>query len=200
MMDRDREGGMLDEARQVERAKGNPAEFSTLYETYADAVFRYCLFRLGTREQAEDATSQIFLKALAGLHSHCNGRSFRSWLFSIAHNVVTDIYRASRPIWPLSLVAELLDRRPGVEEEVLDRVERDELHRLLKRLPMGQRQVMELRLAGLTSAETAEILGRSLGSVKIAQVRAVQKLRELMGIAIEPEAIDPQELPNAAPR
>lgn len=199
MADRDREGGMLDEAGLVERAKRDPAEFTALYETYAQSIFRYCLFRLGTREQAEDATSQVFLKALAGLKSHRAGGSFRSWLFAIAHNIVTDIYRASRPAWPLSLVTDLLDRRPGVEEEVLDRVERDELYLLLRRLPKGQRQVMELRLAGVTSAETAEILGRSLGSVKIAQVRAVEKLRDLMGIAIEPTAIDPQEIPDATP-
>lgn len=199
MDDRDRRSGNLDEAEQVRRAQRDPAEFATLYETYAGAIFRYCLFRLGTRERAEDATSHIFLKALAGLQSHRTGSSFRSWLFSIAHNAVTDIYRASRPIWPLSLVTDLLDRRPGVEDEVLDRVERDELYLLLRRLPKGQRQVMELRLAGVTSVETAEILGRSLGSVKIAQVRAVQRLRELMGIAIEPDAHAPKEIPDATP-
>lgn len=194
---RGRGGQVLDETEQVALARRDPAGFAALYETYAQAIFRYCLFRLGTREQAEDATSQIFLKALAGLKSHREGSSFRSWLFAIAHNTVTDIYRSSRPIWPLSLVADLLDRRPGVEEEVLDHIERDELYLLLRRLPMGQRQVMELRLAGLSSAETAEILGRSLGSVKIAQVRSVQKLRSLMGISLEPSATEPQEIPDA---
>jgi RNA polymerase sigma-70 factor (ECF subfamily) len=200
MAERDREGDGRDEADLVERAQRDPAEFAALYEIYAQAIFRYCLFRLGTREQAEDATSQVFLKALSKLSSHRSGGTFRSWLFSIAHNTVTDIYRASRPVWPLSLVADLLDRRPGVEEEVLDRVERDELYLLLRHLPRGQRQVMELRLTGVTSAEIAEILGRSLGSVKIAQVRAVEKLRELLGVTIEPDVTELQEIPNAAPR
>ncbi len=153
-------GDRLSEADIVERAKRDPDAFAALYEEYAEAIYRYSLFRLGTREEAEDATSQIFLKAFSGIGKHNALRPFRSWLFAIAHNTIVDRYRSSRPIWPLSVFSDLLDRRPGVEEEVLASVERDELHLLLRQLPTGQRRVMELRLAGLSSAETAEVLGK----------------------------------------
>jgi RNA polymerase sigma-70 factor (ECF subfamily) len=152
--------------------------FAALYREYVGAVYRYCFYRLGTREQAEDATSQIFLKALAALPSRRAGESFRSWLFAIAHNVVADVYRAKRPVWPLSVVSGQVGRGPSIEEEALAEVERSEVREMLARLPDDQRRVLELRLAGLTSPEIAEVLGRNVGAVKMAQSRAIARLRQ----------------------
>src|SRR5689334_14116638 len=98
-------GEALDsDAHLVAAALADRSAFAALYRRYVDAVFRFTYHRLGTREQAEDATSQIFLKALVALPSHKPDRSFRSWLFTIAHNVVTDCYRARRSHEPLDLV------------------------------------------------------------------------------------------------
>jgi RNA polymerase sigma-70 factor (ECF subfamily) len=156
------------------------AAFATLYREYVDSVYRYCYFRLDGREQAEDATSQIFLKALAALPTHRQRDSFRSWLFSIAHNVVTDLYRSRRPVWPLSIVENHADNRQSVEADALQSVERDEVRDLLARLPAEQRRVLELRLAGLSSSEIAKVLGKKTGAVKVAQSRAIARLRRTL--------------------
>jgi RNA polymerase sigma-70 factor (ECF subfamily) len=169
------------DARLVAAALADRSAFAALYRRYVDAIYRYAYHRLGTREQAEDATSQIFLKALVALPSHKSDRSFRSWLFTIAHNVVTDCYRARRPQEPLDLVAEVEDRTSSPEDEALHIVQRDEIRKMLQLLPNDQRRILELRLAGLTSVEIGEVLGKSAGAVKVAQSRSIARLRKSFG-------------------
>jgi RNA polymerase sigma-70 factor (ECF subfamily) len=176
------------DAQLVALAKLDPAAFAQLYRRYVDAVFRYCVHRLGTREQAEDATSQIFLKALAALPSHRPGGSFRGWLFTIAHNVITDTYRAKRTHWPITDALEQPDREPSPEEQAIGSIERDEVRAMLLMLPIDQRRIMELRLAGLTGNEIAEALGKNLGAVKMAQSRAIARLKQAVLAAGEPLA------------
>ena len=106
------------EAALVARARVEPAAFATLYDRYAVPVYRYCYARLGTREAAEDATSQVFTNALAALPRYRERGSFAAWLFAIAHNVVADAQRRDG-----RFVADLLDERidpaPSPEEHVL---------------------------------------------------------------------------------
>ena len=169
------------DARLVAEALLDRSAFAALYRRYVSAIYRYAYHRLGTKEQAEDATSQIFLKALVALPSHKPDRSFRSWLFTIAHNVVTDCYRARRPQDPLDQVGELEDRYSSPEEEALHLVQRDEVREMLQLLPIDQRRILELRLAGLTSSEIGQVLGKSAGAVKVAQSRSIARLRESFG-------------------
>lgn len=183
-----------DDARVVALARVDPAAFALLYRRYIDTVYRYCVHRLGTREQAEDATSQIFLKALAALPSHRPGGSFRGWLFTIAHNVITDTYRAKRMHWPLTDALEHPDHEPSPEEQAIGLIERDEVRAMLLMLPTDQRRVMELRLAGLTGNEIAEALGKNLGAVKMAQSRAIARLKQSIAADREPCAENEETL------
>jgi len=154
--------------------------FASFYREHLDDVYRYCFYRLDTREAAEDATSEIFTRALKSFDSWRGRGSRRSWLFSIAHNTVIDAYRRKRPILPLDELDEIADSSDGPESAALDAAEQDEVRALLRQLPDSQRQILELRLAGLTGVEIAEVLGRTHASVKIAQVRAYRTLRELL--------------------
>jgi RNA polymerase sigma-70 factor (ECF subfamily) len=79
-------------ARLVAAAQRDRAAFAPLYDRYVRAVYGYCYRCLGDREAAEDATSAVFTKALIGLSSYREG-AFRGWLFTIAHNVITDAVR-----------------------------------------------------------------------------------------------------------
>jgi RNA polymerase sigma-70 factor (ECF subfamily) len=171
----------------VEAAKADPSAFAPLYARYVDPVYRYSFRRLGHPEAAADATSQIFAKALAALPSYRNdARSFRSWLFAIAHNVLIDEGRAHRVTATLEAAAGVPAPAPSLEEQFLTTEVGCTIRELLAQLSPDQRQVMELRLAGLTGPEIAVAVGRSLGAVKIAQVRAFARLRSAMGLTSDP--------------
>ena len=165
----------------VARAQHDPRAFAPLYDRYLDPIYRYCYRRLGNREAAEDATSAIFARALAALPSYRDG-SFRAWLFVIAHNIVIDTHRRRRPEQPLAGAFEPVDRDPTPEEAALASDARQSLRDLLAVLPADQRRVLELRLAGLTGAEIAQVLNRSVAAVKMLQLRAMTRLRGELGV------------------
>jgi len=171
----DRDDG---DAALVRLAQRDPAAFAPLYTRYVGRVLGYCYRHLGDREAAEDATSQVFVRVLAAL-PRCRGEQFRPWLFGIAHNVTTDALRG-RGRHPSVQIAEEFDRTPSPEEGVLlDEGER-RVQALLASLPPTQRQIVELRLVGLTGKEIAAALGRSHGAVRVAQLRAYRRLREVI--------------------
>ena len=170
------------DALTVAAARRSPAAFAPLYRAYFNPVYRYCLRSLGDPDAAADATQEVFAKALAAI-----GRShiaiFRPWLFTIAHNVITDRHRqrARRPTpLPLLDADDRPDPAPSPEDSAITAETRRTVHQLLARLPADQRAVVELRLADLSGPEVAEVLGRSHGSVKVAQHRAFRRLRDLM--------------------
>jgi RNA polymerase sigma-70 factor, ECF subfamily len=182
---RDLDGMPLDtseeEAQLIARAQRDPRAFAPLYARYLGPIYRYCYARLGTKEAAEDATSLVFAQVLAALAGY-HDVAFRSWLFTIAHNVVANSYRAARSQQPLEAAAELADPAPSPEEQVLVIDERHSLWALLSQLSPDQRQVVELRLAGLTGAEIGAVLGRNRASVDAIQHRAVTRLRALFDV------------------
>ncbi len=177
--------GVVDQdANLVALAKADPRAFAPLYSRYFDRVYRYCYRRLGHPEAAADATAQVFTKALAALPGYREGMSsFRAWLFAIAHNVIMDDLRARRPVAPMAEAAHMAASGITPEESALTNETACTVRSLLARLPEEQRQILELRLAGLTGPEIAAALGRSLGSVKIAQVRAFARLRAALDTA-----------------
>ncbi len=167
-----------DDADVVLAAQRDKNTFGPLYKRYADLIYRYCYRRLGESESAADATSQVFIKAITGIGS-CNPEKFRSWLFAIAHNVTIDMLRARKPERMDDDFAEPVDHAPGPEEQAVRNDENARLRDVMSQLPADQQRILELRLAGLTTVEIAEILGRSRGAIDTAQCRAVQRLRVL---------------------
>ena len=185
---RSRAGPVEDaDAALVERARHDPEAFAVLYDAFALPVYGYCLARLGHREAAEDATSLVFAKALAALPAF-RGGTFRGWLFTIAHHTVVDELRRRRPSAPLEAALPAPDPAPSPERLALANERRRALAAALARLAPDQRQVVELRLAGLSGAEVARATGRSPGAVAVAQHRAVRRLRALLADPAEPFA------------
>jgi RNA polymerase sigma-70 factor (ECF subfamily) len=171
----------------IARAQCDPDAFAPLYETYFNAVYRYCYHRLGDWNDAEDAASLVFTNALTALPryqlDHRDG-SFRAWLFTIAHNVVANHHRqrARHQDRSLETAARFRDSSPSPEEDALRREAHQTVHDLLTQLPEEQRRLLELRLTGLTDAEIARVVGRNHGAVRASQFRAVARLRSLLGI------------------
>jgi RNA polymerase sigma-70 factor (ECF subfamily) len=164
----------------VARAQGDPEAFAVLYRRYVTPIYRYCRHRLSSQMAAEDATSEIFMKAFSGIRGYRNQCSFRSWLFTIAHNTVSDSYRAYRPEEPIDVAAGMYDPDPSPEDRALSAEGERSVQALLGRVTPQQARILELRLAGLTGPEIAQVLGCSLAAVKIGQVRGYSRLREFL--------------------
>lgn len=171
--------GLRSDAVDVLAARQNLSAFEPLYRRYAESVYRYCVRRLDDPERAADATSAIFIKAMQSIH-YCQPESFRSWLYSIAHNATVDARRTARNHAPLETA--LVPMNEALQPESLVTLEetRMEIVALLDHLTPDQRHVVELRLAGLDGYEIAQALGRSRASVDTAQSRAIARLRRIL--------------------
>jgi len=168
------------------RAATDAAAFAELYNRYVARIDGYCRQRLHSADLAEDATHQIFLRALESLQKYPVD-NVAAWLFTIAHNECIDRYRRHRAHVPIEMAAEMESSDRSPEDQAIARGMANELRDLLPLLGEDQRRVLELRLAGLSSGDIEIVLGRSRSWVGVTQHRAVIRLRALMADQAEPK-------------
>ena len=158
-------------------------QFQALYEDNLVSVYRFVFKSLRNREEAEDVTSQIFLKALRFLDPERSVHRARSWLFQIAHTTIADYWRAyyRAPTSSLDVLWEVGWEGP-TEEGIVGTNDRatERVHNLLQALPERYREVLRCRfLLNLSIRETAATMGISEANVKILQYRALQRAANL---------------------
>lgn len=172
------EYAQVDDRDLVRAARSDPASFTALYERYLDRIYSYCYVRLQSQEAAEDASSEIFLKAFVGLSDYREGL-FAAWLFQIAHNVVLNSQRRRQP--GALFEAELLaDPGPSLEDVVVARADRQSVRAAVASLPDEQRTVVELQCAGWSGEQIAVALGKSGPAVRMLRHRAVERIRQIV--------------------
>src|SRR3712207_1472036 len=154
--------------------------FEVLYRDLSPAVTGY--LRLHGAPDPDDLASETFLAVLQGLAGFSGDEdALRSWVFTIAHRrLVDDWRRRSRRPRVADDPAHLAEQRGGdVEDDVLLRIGAQSVHDLCATLPTDQRSVLLLRiLADLTVEQVAQVLDRSVGSVKALQRRGLRSLRD----------------------
>ncbi len=151
-------------------------------------VVRYCRARVGTQEgtvvNADDLAQEVCIAVLRALPNYRDqGRPFLAFVYSIAAHKVSDAYRsaARHPCEPVPEVPDSQDRAEGPEERMLQDEMAGRMAKLLNILPTTQREVLRLRVVlGLSATETAEALGSTPGAVRVAQHRALARLREIL--------------------
>jgi RNA polymerase sigma-70 factor (ECF subfamily) len=178
--------GIEEEATLVAQAKrGDEAAISQLYRQHAPAIYAYVASRVGDPAVIDDLTSEVFLRALEGLpRFEYRGVSISAWLYRMAHDRIADHFRrqARRPTVPLE--NELLPAQDGLEQEVDDRLRVEQLRESIERLTAEQHQVILLRFtAGLKLQEIAYVMDKSVDAVKMLQLRALTRLKQLTGQA-----------------
>ncbi|HEV2776572.1 MAG TPA: RNA polymerase sigma factor [Solirubrobacteraceae bacterium] len=152
---------------------GNDAAFSVIHDRYRQRLFVYARQMLGgSRQDAEDALQDVFLRAYSSLRVSDNPVSLRAWLYRVAHNRCIDHLR--KPVPPAIDLFET-SRRP-LHDPTIEAERREDLRRLIedvRRLPEQQRSALLMReMDGLSYAELSEALGVSLQAVKSLLVRA----------------------------
>ena len=154
--------------------------FSRLYEEHLDAVFNYCLFRVGDRQLAEDVTAEVFEQAWRDRRRYNPEQaSFATWLFAIARHRVVDKQRQLGRRAGVALDGQYEDKAPLPEEQLVREARQARLRDLMQTLPGDHRELIALKFgAGLTNRRIAELLDKSESAVGSAVYRVVQKLRQ----------------------
>jgi RNA polymerase sigma-70 factor, ECF subfamily len=175
-------GALADLARH-----GQPAAIDTLLRHIRPIVVRYCRARMdrisGHHYAADDVAQEVCIAVLSALPRYQDmGRPFVSFVFGIASHKIADAMRsAARQAVPTADLPDGPDERPGPEETALAYLEAERVRALLARLPAQQRELLALRvLFGLSAEETGRALGMSPGAVRVAQHRALARLRTLV--------------------
>jgi len=165
----------------VDRAqKGDREALEELYLIHFDRIYSYLHVSVGNRHDAEDLTTQTFLRMLESIGKfRFRSAPFSAWLFRIAHNLAMDHFRASRRWQPEEEVPEPEpDEATSAEAGALQSIGRKSMLELIEELSPEQQQVLTLKfLFNFANAEAATILGKSEGAIKSLQHRALASLQ-----------------------
>ncbi len=167
---------LVDAAQQ-----GDREALEELYLIHFDRIYSYLHMTVGNRHDAEDLTTQTFLKMLESIKKFRWGSApFSAWLFRIAHNLAMDHFRASRRWQPEEEVPEPEGAEEySAEEEAMQSIGRQSMMELIERLSPEQRQVLTLKFVfNFPNAEVATILGKTEGAIKSLQHRALASLQK----------------------
>jgi RNA polymerase sigma-70 factor (ECF subfamily) len=166
--------------------QGDRTAIESLLRHLRPLVVRYCRARLGRVSGhyhiADDVAQEVCIAVLSALPRYRDmGRPFASFVFGIASHKVADALRSSvRSAVPTQDLPDGPDDGPGPEETVVRYIEAQHARDLLSRLPDNQRELLILRVvSGLSAEETGNVLGMSAGAVRVAQHRALARLRQL---------------------
>ncbi|MBF6589785.1 MAG: sigma-70 family RNA polymerase sigma factor [Ktedonobacterales bacterium] len=154
-----------------------------IYEENLAAIYRFIYSKVGNREEAEDLTSQVFIKALRGIDGARGAQSIQSWLFHIARTTIADHWRWFYQLRMQSLedllaagwegpLRERQGEPPGPPDE--------RVRRLLARLPTRYREVLTYRfLVNYSIKETAAKMNLTEANIKVLQFRALKKAAQI---------------------
>jgi RNA polymerase sigma-70 factor, ECF subfamily len=162
------------------KTRTQSVDLEMIFSRYADPVYRFLYARLGNREDAEDLTSEVFLKATRGLDGNRTEASMAAWIFTVARTVLADHWRK---YYRTGAVLPLDDEGyvPTAGEPVSPTENSSQMvNEILASLPDRYRKVLELRfIRGYSVQETAQELGVTPGNVKVMQHRALAKAAQL---------------------
>ena len=184
---------------------GEHDAMETLLRILRPLVVRYCRSRLGGYERVnaspDDVAQEVCVAVLRALPTYQDqGRPFLAFVYGIAQHKVVDAHRAAGRDRsdPMDELPEQQDSHDGPEQHALALADSTEMAALMAELPEKQQEVLRLRVVvGLSAEETAEAVGSTAGAVRVAQHRALTRLRQLI---TERGGAPPAPPDDAAPR
>src|ERR687886_107573 len=166
----------------VERAQGGDrGALEELYLLHFDRIYSYLHVSVGNKHDAEDLTTQTFLKMLESIgRFRWQSAPFSAWLFRIAHNLSMDHFRARRRWQPEEDVPEIPgSEEPSAELEAMQSIGRQSMLELIEKLSPEQQQVLTLKFVfNFPNADVAKILDKTEGAIKSLQHRALVSLQK----------------------
>ena len=177
---------MLDgEENLIELAVGGDSSaFGSLYDHYQAMIYRFVVIKVGSREEAEDITHQVFLSAWQkiGAYKH-RGYPFSSWLYRIARNQIVDHYRAKRTEVSIDKIdPELFAATERSSADLAQKFRIENVQRAIAALKPDYQDVIIMRFVeDVSLKEAAAALKKSEGAIKLIQHRAIKELKKALG-------------------
>ena len=178
--------GTIDPAEVIARARAGDANaWGELYREYAPAIFRFCRRALPTREDAEDATMEIFMKLKDKLGQYDTTRSFSAWLYKVAANHCWDILRRrkirqDKETEDVESVP-LEHPEPSQLEKLIEQRSSEEVRKALEKMGARARMALVMRYySDMSYDEIADALGVRRAFVGVVLLRARHELRQAL--------------------
>jgi RNA polymerase sigma-70 factor (ECF subfamily) len=165
----------------VDRAQqGDRDALEELYLIHFDRIYGYLHMSVGNRHDAEDLTTQTFLKMLESIgRFRWQSAPFSAWLFRIAHNLAMDHFRARKRWQPEEEVPEPAgSEEPSAEMLAMQSIGRQSMMEMIDTLSPEQQRVLTLKFVfNFANGDVATILGKTEGAIKSLQHRALASLQ-----------------------
>ena len=179
---------MKEELLLLNRAKAlEPEALTEIHDRYFTAVYRYIRLRINDAQTAEDLASEVFVRFLRAIREQqAPANSLRGWLFGVANNVVKEQYRRQKRDAVADLDDGLAETETSVEQQIEQAMTQEQVSEAMQTLTEEQQNVLSLRFGfALPIREVAQTLGKSEGSVKMLQARALRALsKRLRGLEV----------------
>ncbi len=169
------------EQQYIHKAQhGDQEAFGVLYDHYLPQIYRFILFKVGAKAEAEDLTHEVFLSAWRTLPNYrMKGHPLSSWLYQIARNAVIDFYRTAKHHVQIEMVSEDALQPIASGQEALNMtLDMEQVQKCIAQLRPDYQDLIIMRfIEELPTAEIASVLGKSEGAVRLMQHRALNDLK-----------------------
>ncbi|HMK98115.1 MAG TPA: sigma-70 family RNA polymerase sigma factor [Acidimicrobiales bacterium] len=175
----------LDDANVEAAKRGEPSSWEAAYLAYGRGLMGYLMVRLENRDDAAEAVSETFARAIDRASSfRGDAYAFRAWLFTIARNVSTDQHRRRARLVTAPDQPESEDRsQPSGEEITILNDDIQQLRKGFSCLPKADQEILWLRIcSGLSAADVGAVVGKRAGAVRMQQMRALDSLRRQVSL------------------
>lgn len=168
----------------------DPEAYGEIYDFYAEKIYRFIFFKVSSVQEAEDLTSDVFLKSWQYIIDKGKGETIENlnaFLYKVARNTVIDHYRkrskeaVKESEFEYDIITSIRDEKIDLEEQAIINSDMQEIEKALKELKEEYRELITLRyLNELTINEIAQILEKSSGTVRVTLFRATRTLKDLL--------------------
>jgi RNA polymerase sigma-70 factor (ECF subfamily) len=161
--------------------KGDAQAFARLYDEHVDAIYRYIAIRVPSQQHAEDLTEEVFWRAWKAIGRYRPERPFLHWLYRIAHNLVINDAKRDAKHHSYESMSEagftLTDTGPSPDEWFSRQEDIQQLRQAMATLTPEEQTVLTMRFFDdAPYDEIASVVGKSAGSLRVLQHRALKKL------------------------
>ncbi len=162
--------------------KGDRESFGKIYDYLIDRIYRFMYFRTGNKEESEDLTESVFLKAYEKLSTyHDNGLPFEAWVFRIARNQLVDHYRTKKQSVQLDETSEIEDKKPNPEDIAEQNIQKQMILQGIRQLPSTYQEIIIFKfIEERENKEIGLILDKPVEQVRVLQSRALKALKKVL--------------------